>query len=117
MGAPRNKPTSKGLRDLFFLVLGTALLYHEFWQRPDPSPLGVFVALFLFGLIPAFRADEGVTPGPLTMIAQLLVAMGSKTNGAKPPPPEATDPPKDSRTPAEGKPTSTAPESSEPGSS
>jgi hypothetical protein len=67
--------TSKGLRDLFFLGVGSALLYHEFWQLPSPSPLGVFVALFLFGLIPAFRADAGPTPGPLGLLRTLLDLM------------------------------------------
>jgi hypothetical protein len=68
--------TSKGLRDLFFLAVGSAILFHEFWQRPDPSPLGVFVALFLFGLIPAFRADEGTSAGPLALLVQALAGRG-----------------------------------------
>lgn len=63
--------TVKGLRDLFFLLVGAAILYNQFWQREDPSPLGVFVALFLFGLIPAFRADE-TTVGPLQALLALL---------------------------------------------
>jgi len=68
--------TSKGLRDLFFLAVGTAILFREFWQQPDPSPLGVFVALFLYGLIPAFRADEGTSAGPLTLLVQALAGRG-----------------------------------------
>ena len=64
--------TSKGLRDLFFLLIGTAILFHEIWQRPSPSPLGIFAAFFLFGLIPAFRADEGSTLGPLALLVRLL---------------------------------------------
>ena len=74
--------TSKGLRDLFFLLVGTAVLFHEIWQRSDPSPLGVFVALFLFGLIPAFRADEGSTQGPLGLLMSALAALGGKGNRA-----------------------------------
>lgn len=69
--------TGKGLRDLFFLLVGSAILYQQFWERPDPSPLGVFVALFLYGLIPAFRADE-TSLSPLAALMALLAAKGTK---------------------------------------
>ncbi len=69
--------TSKGLRDLFFLMAGTAIAYQQFFVREEPSPLGVFMVLFLWGLVPAFRADsQGVG---LSVLQALLGAKGSQT--------------------------------------
>lgn len=77
---------TKRLRHFFFLLVGLAVLYHEIWQRSTPSPLGVFTALFLFGLIPAFWADEKATVGPFASLIHLLTVLGGKVppaNAAK----------------------------------
>lgn len=59
------------LRDLFFFCVGGAILYHEIWVRKDPSPLGVFMVIFFWGLIPAFRGEDGGT-NPWDLVARLL---------------------------------------------
>lgn len=71
---------SKWIRETILGVLGAAVTYNQFWQKDEPSELGVLLILFLFGLIPAFRLDEGGSR-PLNLLAALL-------GGARPAPPE-----------------------------
>lgn len=65
---------TRGLRDLFFLLAGSAIAYHEFWLEEDPSPIGAFMVLFLWGLIPAFRAEDANVPSPMELLIRLLSA-------------------------------------------
>ena len=88
-----NRPTAQGLRDLFFLAAGAAVLYNQVWQRDEISPLGAFLVLFLWGLIPAFRADEGATSGPLTVLLHILAALGTRAPQAPPASSEAPEAP------------------------
>lgn len=76
----------KLLRDLFFGAAGSAIAYHEFWLEEDPSPIGAFMVLFLWGLIPAFRAEDANAPSPLAVLLQFLTA--SKASPASPDTPE-----------------------------
>lgn len=69
----------KLLRDLFFGAAGVAIAYHEFWVEEDPSPIGAFMVLFLWGLIPAFRAEDANAPSPMDLLIRLLTA--GKGNG------------------------------------
>jgi hypothetical protein len=71
-------------REVLFLVSGGAILYHEVWVATSSDPLLVFTALFLWGLVPAFRADGGALPSVKeVMRAWLLADPKSKSDEAE----------------------------------
>jgi hypothetical protein len=47
------------IRDVFFGLGGSAIMYHEVVISSTAEPLLIFAAFFLLGLIPASRADDG----------------------------------------------------------
>jgi hypothetical protein len=67
------KPSVKP-REVLFLLSGGAILYHEVWIANTSDPLLVFTALFLWGLVPAFRADGGALPSVKEVMRAWLLA-------------------------------------------
>lgn len=70
-------------REVLFLVSGGAILYHEVWVATSSDPLLVFTALFLWGLVPAFRADGGALPSVKEVMRAWLLAEPKKAEAKK----------------------------------
>ena len=52
-----------GPRDLVFGITGGFFVVNEFVLEPSPRAWGVFLIVFLWGLVPAFQLDGGaITP-------------------------------------------------------